>query len=320
MTTFDDRKDAFEKKFAHDAELKFKAGSRRNRLLGLWAAEKLGKSGDDATAYAKEVIAADFEEAGDEDVVPQGHQGPGRQRRHRTGDSRKDAGIARRRRGADQKPAADPGPADSRPLSSISAACPRLTSRAGCFFNRFPGPESCSCRPALASACLTPAGGRSVPRTDAETYRRLPVPEASGRRRNPIRCRYGPHADDIGHVFDVVGQQAGAVPFPAAPATACPPQRPRPAKIGARFAEIILKGPHRLLGLLLDEGGHERRHDDAAVGRQSLQQIVGRVARVIAQGERISNASTRSAPTRHRARHARISATRGCNRSARPAG
>lgn len=69
MTTFDDRKDAFEKKFAHDAELKFKAESRRNRLLGLWAAEKLGKSGDDATAYAKEVIAADFEEAGDEDVV-----------------------------------------------------------------------------------------------------------------------------------------------------------------------------------------------------------------------------------------------------------
>ena len=69
MTTFDDRKDAFEKKFAHDADLKFKAESRRNRLLGLWAAEKLGKTGDEATAYAKEVIAADFEEAGDEDVV-----------------------------------------------------------------------------------------------------------------------------------------------------------------------------------------------------------------------------------------------------------
>ncbi len=69
MTTFDDRKDAFEKKFAHDAELKFKAESRRNRLLGLWAAEKLGKTGDDAMAYAKEVIAADFEEAGDGDVV-----------------------------------------------------------------------------------------------------------------------------------------------------------------------------------------------------------------------------------------------------------
>ncbi|WP_315831626.1 DUF1476 domain-containing protein [Bradyrhizobium prioriisuperbiae] len=69
MTTFDDRKDAFEKKFAHDADLKFKAESRRNRLLGLWAAEKLGKTGDEATAYAKEVVAADFEEAGDEDVV-----------------------------------------------------------------------------------------------------------------------------------------------------------------------------------------------------------------------------------------------------------
>lgn len=69
MTTFDDRKDAFEKKFAHDADLKFKAESRRNRLLGLWAAEKLGKTGDEATAYAKEVVAADFEEAGDADVV-----------------------------------------------------------------------------------------------------------------------------------------------------------------------------------------------------------------------------------------------------------
>ncbi|MBB2970593.1 hypothetical protein FHU14_001071 [Mesorhizobium sp. RMAD-H1] len=64
----DDRKDAFEKKFAHDAELKFKAEARRNKLLGLWAAEKLGKTGDDAAAYAKEVVAADFEEAGDEDV------------------------------------------------------------------------------------------------------------------------------------------------------------------------------------------------------------------------------------------------------------
>jgi hypothetical protein len=69
MTTFDERKDAFEKKFAHDAELTFKAESRRNRLLGLWAAEKLGKTGDDATAYAKEVVAADFEEAGDADVL-----------------------------------------------------------------------------------------------------------------------------------------------------------------------------------------------------------------------------------------------------------
>lgn len=63
-----DRKDAFENKFAHDAELRFKAEARRNKLLGLWAAEKLGKSGDEADAYAKEVIAADFEEPGDEDV------------------------------------------------------------------------------------------------------------------------------------------------------------------------------------------------------------------------------------------------------------
>ncbi|MGY3453479.1 DUF1476 domain-containing protein [Bradyrhizobium sp. USDA 4353] len=69
MTTFDKREDAFEKQFAHDEELKFKAEARRNKLLGLWAAEKLGKAGADADAYAKEVIAADFEEAGDADVV-----------------------------------------------------------------------------------------------------------------------------------------------------------------------------------------------------------------------------------------------------------
>lgn len=63
-----DRQAAFENKFAHDAELKFKAEARRNKLLGLWAAELMGKTGDDADAYAKEVIIADFEEAGDEDV------------------------------------------------------------------------------------------------------------------------------------------------------------------------------------------------------------------------------------------------------------
>lgn len=68
MANMDDRKEAFEKKFAHDEELKFKATARRNKLLGLWAAEKLGKSGDEAEAYAKEVVKADFEEAGDEDV------------------------------------------------------------------------------------------------------------------------------------------------------------------------------------------------------------------------------------------------------------
>lgn len=68
MTTFDDRKDAFERKFALDEEQKFKAGARRNRLLGEWAGEKLGKSGDDLAAYVKDVIAADFAEVGDEDV------------------------------------------------------------------------------------------------------------------------------------------------------------------------------------------------------------------------------------------------------------
>lgn len=68
MTTFDDRENAFENKFAHDAEMQFRAEARRNRLLGLWAAELLGKTGDDAAAYAVEVVKADFEEAGDEDV------------------------------------------------------------------------------------------------------------------------------------------------------------------------------------------------------------------------------------------------------------
>jgi len=68
MTTFDNRKDTAEKKFALDAELEFKAEARRNKLLGLWVAEQLGKSGEEADAYAKSVIAADFQEAGDEDV------------------------------------------------------------------------------------------------------------------------------------------------------------------------------------------------------------------------------------------------------------
>jgi hypothetical protein len=69
MTTFDKREEGFEKKFAIDEEQKFKAEARRNKLLGLWVAEKLGMSGDAAAAYAKEVVAADFEEAGDGDVV-----------------------------------------------------------------------------------------------------------------------------------------------------------------------------------------------------------------------------------------------------------
>lgn len=68
MTTFDQREDAFEKKFALDEELQFKANARRNKLLGMWAAEKLGLSGAEAEAYAKSVVMADFAEAGDEDV------------------------------------------------------------------------------------------------------------------------------------------------------------------------------------------------------------------------------------------------------------
>ena len=69
MTTFNDRENAFENKYAHDEETKFKIAARANKLLGLWAADLLGKSGDDAAAYALEVIKADFEEAGHEDVV-----------------------------------------------------------------------------------------------------------------------------------------------------------------------------------------------------------------------------------------------------------
>ena len=68
MTTFDKREEGFEKKFAHDEELRFKANARRNKLLGLWAAEKMGLTGPAADAYAKEVVVADFEEAGDDDV------------------------------------------------------------------------------------------------------------------------------------------------------------------------------------------------------------------------------------------------------------
>lgn len=68
MSTFDQRQDAFEKKFALDEEQKFKATARRNRKLGAWAAEKLGLAGAEADAYAKSVVAADFEEAGDDDV------------------------------------------------------------------------------------------------------------------------------------------------------------------------------------------------------------------------------------------------------------
>ena len=68
MTTFDKREEGFEKKFAHDEELRFKANARRNKLLGLWAAEKLGLSGDAANVYAKDVVMSEFEEGGDEAV------------------------------------------------------------------------------------------------------------------------------------------------------------------------------------------------------------------------------------------------------------
>lgn len=69
MPTFDDRENAFESKFAHDATMQFRAEARRNKLLGLWAAGLMGKTGDEAAAYAVEVVSSDFEEAGVEDVV-----------------------------------------------------------------------------------------------------------------------------------------------------------------------------------------------------------------------------------------------------------
>jgi hypothetical protein len=69
MPTFDDRENAFENKFAHDADMQFRAEARRNKLTGLWAAGLMGKTDDDADAYARSVVAADFEEAGIEDVV-----------------------------------------------------------------------------------------------------------------------------------------------------------------------------------------------------------------------------------------------------------
>lgn len=68
MTNFEDRERSFEKKFALDEELRFKSTARRNKLLGLWAAEKMGLSGDDAQTYAREVVKADLEEPGEDDV------------------------------------------------------------------------------------------------------------------------------------------------------------------------------------------------------------------------------------------------------------
>lgn len=69
MTTFDNRENAFENKFAHDADMQFKITARRNKLVGQWAAEKMGLTPEETTSYATSVVQADFEEAGDEDVV-----------------------------------------------------------------------------------------------------------------------------------------------------------------------------------------------------------------------------------------------------------
>ncbi|MFV0360171.1 DUF1476 domain-containing protein [Tropicimonas sp.] len=69
MATFDERKNTFEKKFAHDADMQFRAEARANKLLGLWAAGLMNRTGADADSYAQEVIKSDFQEAGDEDVI-----------------------------------------------------------------------------------------------------------------------------------------------------------------------------------------------------------------------------------------------------------
>ncbi|WP_298491474.1 DUF1476 domain-containing protein [uncultured Maritimibacter sp.] len=69
MSTFNDRENAFENKFAHDADMQFKAEARCNKLLAIWAAGLLGKTGDDLAAYITEVIKSDFEEPGDDDVI-----------------------------------------------------------------------------------------------------------------------------------------------------------------------------------------------------------------------------------------------------------
>ncbi|MGE0753690.1 MAG: DUF1476 domain-containing protein [Alphaproteobacteria bacterium] len=69
MSSYDDRQKGFERKFAHDEEMQFKATARRNKLLGLWAADKLGKSGPDAEQYSKDVVMADFESSGHDDVI-----------------------------------------------------------------------------------------------------------------------------------------------------------------------------------------------------------------------------------------------------------
>jgi hypothetical protein len=69
MTTFNEREKAFEKKYEHDQDLKFKVNARKNKMLGLWAAGLMGKSGADAEAYAKDVVLADYEKPGDSDVI-----------------------------------------------------------------------------------------------------------------------------------------------------------------------------------------------------------------------------------------------------------
>ena len=133
MSSMKDREEGFERKFAFDEELRFKATARRNKALGLWAAEKLGKSGADAEAYAKEVVVSDIEEAGDHDVFRKIRKGFRCRRRRPVGPS--DPPHHGRTDGAGDR-------ADQEHLSLASTLLDQSTARPSravflCLFSRF---------------------------------------------------------------------------------------------------------------------------------------------------------------------------------------
>ena len=154
MTTFDKREEGFEKKFAHDEELRFKANARRNKLLGQWAAEKLGLSGDEAAAYAKEVVMSDFEEAGDHDVfkkVRKDFDAKGvAQSDHqirRTMDELMEKAIAEIRSAADSRAAS------SRFAGTYRFQAPANRQRAGTAMLSRTADSQCRTRPRAAARC-----------------------------------------------------------------------------------------------------------------------------------------------------------------------
>ena len=138
-TTFDKREEGFEKQFAHDEELRFKATARRNKLLGLWAAEKLGLTGAEAEAYAKAVVMADFEEPGDHDVLRKSRKDfdgegsspsanpEGKMHRH-AGDRRLEQ-TTRSNGLTNGPPSLSPACARAKPCSPPGAACSSRSSR-----------------------------------------------------------------------------------------------------------------------------------------------------------------------------------------------